>query len=353
MSRLRFCALGAMLIAASAFAQTTRQPLTHETLWMMKRVGTPAPSPDGKWVVFSLTEPSYDEKEQVSDLWIVPADGSSKPRRITASKAGESEVTWAPDSHRIAFSTKREGDEANQIYVLDLNGGEAQRVTSVSTGARSPQFRPDGKAIVFVSSIYPGAADDEANKKIAKERKDRKYNVRVYDSFPIRQWDRWLEERQPHLIVQDLEPGAKPRDILAGTSPVKEPGFAGRVAEGSREDIDAEWSPDGESIVFAATPGATRRLTPNTRTISTASMPTEASRKSSPTPRVTIRARGSAPMERRCSQFSTRTMARSTTSSGSCDSTGPRCPIANWSMTRPSIAPSAHTRSRPIAKRSI
>ena len=258
MSRLRFCALGAMLIAASAFAQTTRQPLTHETLWMMKRVGTPVPSPDGKWVVFSLTEPSYDEKEQVSDLWIVPADGSSKPRRITASKAGESEVTWAPDSHRIAFSTKREGDEANQIYVLDLNGGEAQRVTSVSTGARSPQFRPDGKAIVFVSSIYPGAADDEANKKIAKERKDRKYNVRVYDSFPIRQWDRWLEERQPHLIVQDLEPGAKPRDILAGTSPVKEPGFAGRVAEGSREDIDAEWSPDGESIVFAAT---TRRNT--------------------------------------------------------------------------------------------
>src|SRR5207249_9061928 len=30
-------------------------------------------------------------------------------------------------------------------------------------------------------------------------------------------------------------------------------GFAGRGGEGSREEIDAEWSPDGESIVFAAT----------------------------------------------------------------------------------------------------
>ena len=57
-------------------------PLTHETMWMMKRVGAPMPSPDGKWVVFSLVEPAYDEKDQVSDLWIVPADGSAKPRRF-------------------------------------------------------------------------------------------------------------------------------------------------------------------------------------------------------------------------------------------------------------------------------
>ena len=252
MNRFRIGAVLALLFAAAAFAQT-KQPLTHEALWMMRRVGAPLPSPDGKWVVFSLTEPSYDEKESVSDLWIVPADGSTKPRRITSSKASESDVTWAPDSHRIAFSTKREGDDVNQIYILDLNGGEAQRVTTISTGARSPLFRRDGNAILFTSLVYPGALDDEANKKIAKERKDRKYNVRAYDSFPIRNWDRWLDDKQPHLIVQDLAPGSKPRDILAGTNLVKEPGFAGRTAEGSREDIDADWSPDGESITFAAT----------------------------------------------------------------------------------------------------
>ena len=78
----------------SVSAQTTSQkvPLTHETMWMMKRVGPPVPSPDGKWVVFSLVEPSYDEKDQVSDLWIVPANGSAKPRRLTFTKGGESGV---------------------------------------------------------------------------------------------------------------------------------------------------------------------------------------------------------------------------------------------------------------------
>ena len=89
-------------------------------MWMMKRVGAPVPSPDGKWVVFSLVEPAYDEKDQVSDLWIVPADGSAKPRRLTFSKGGESGVAWSPDSRQIAFSARREGDEVSQIYVLDV-----------------------------------------------------------------------------------------------------------------------------------------------------------------------------------------------------------------------------------------
>ncbi|MDQ6801742.1 MAG: S9 family peptidase [Acidobacteriota bacterium] len=255
MHRIRISAVIALLVAAAAFAQT-KQAITHETLFLMKRVGTPLPSPDGKWVVFPVTEPSYDEKEVVSDLWIVPSDGSAKPHRITSSKGAESDVTWASDSHRIAFSAKREGDDANQIYILDLSGGEAQRVTSLSTGARSPLFRPDGKAVLFTSSVYPGTADDEANKRIAKERKDRKYNVRAFDSFPIKAWDRWLDDKQVHLFVQDPDSASKARDILAGANLVKEPGFAGRTAEGSRDEIDAGWSPDGESIVFAA---ATKR----------------------------------------------------------------------------------------------
>src|SRR5690348_11192753 len=144
------------LIGLSVHAQT-KTPLTHESMWMMKRVGAPVPSPDGKWIVFSLVEPAYDEKDQVSDLWIVSTETGAKPRRLTFTKGGESGVAWSPDSRQIAFGARREGDEASQIYVLDIaNGGEAVRVTSLSTGARGPQWRPDGKALAFVSTVYPG-----------------------------------------------------------------------------------------------------------------------------------------------------------------------------------------------------
>ena len=88
-------------------AAQAKSPVTHEALWLMPRVGAPSLSPDGMSVVMSVTEPAYDEKDQQSDLWLVPADGSAAPRRLTSTKAAESNVAWSPDSHRIAFSTRR------------------------------------------------------------------------------------------------------------------------------------------------------------------------------------------------------------------------------------------------------
>lgn len=250
----RFILLVALCAAFTnvSFAQG-KEVITHESMWLMKRVGGPVPSPDGKWVVFSMTEPAYDEKDQVSDLWIVPADGSAKPRRLTSSKAGEGGTSWSPDSRKIAFSAKRDGDEMAQIYVLNVvEGGEAIRVTNISTGARNPQWRPDGGAILFASSVYPGTMNDEDNKKAAAERKNRKYKARVFDTFPIRNWDKWIDEMQTHLFVQELKDGAKAKDLLAGTKLVAEKGFGGSIGSGN-DEIGAIWTPDGESVVFTAT----------------------------------------------------------------------------------------------------
>ena len=203
----KFCAtvVATCLIAPFAAAAQTpppKRPISHELLWMMKRVGSPVVSPDGKWVVFQVVEPSYETDKAVSDLWLVPSDGREAPRRITNTKAPEEGVAWSPDSRAIAFTAKREGDEVGQVYILNLaEGGEARRLTSLSTGASDPKWRPDGKAILFESSVYPGALDDEANKKIAAEHKARKYNVRVYEHFPVRHWNQWLDERQPTIMV--------------------------------------------------------------------------------------------------------------------------------------------------------
>src|SRR5215475_11244235 len=130
--RITFIAIIITLISGVALAQTKR-PITHEDVWLMKRVGAPVPSPDGKWVAFSVVEPAYDEKDQVSDLWVVPADGSAKPRRLTFTKGGESGLTWSRDGRIVAFSARREGDDVNQIYMIYvLTAGEAIRVTNIS-----------------------------------------------------------------------------------------------------------------------------------------------------------------------------------------------------------------------------
>src|SRR5436189_75913 len=87
----------------------------------------------------------------------------------------------------------------------------------------SPVISPDGRAILFLSMVYPGATTDSANRAAAADRRARKYNARVYDASPIRLWDHWLDERRPSLFVQPLEPGSPARDLLAGSQLVANP----------------------------------------------------------------------------------------------------------------------------------
>ena len=222
-----------------------RKTITHEDLWLMPRVGAPLASPDGKLALFSLTEPPYKKDDAVSDLWIVPTDASATAYRITADKAVESAPAWSADSRRIVFAAKRGDDKQAQLYVLDLSrGGEAQRVTKLSTGAGTPVFSPDGTRLLYTSRVFPDSRNDADNERIAKEEEERKYKARVYTAFPIRFWDSWLDQKQNRLFVQAIGHDA-PRDLLADSKLAKLAGF-------SLANSGARWTPDGKSVLFAA-----------------------------------------------------------------------------------------------------
>ncbi|MET0267139.1 MAG: S9 family peptidase [Duganella sp.] len=252
LSILAFLLSASLAGQAYAASPAPKQAITHEDVWLMKRIGAPAPSPDGKWAVFSVTDPAYDSKEQWSDLWIKSLTDDSPARRLTFSKGGEGAVNWSPDSRQLVFVAKRDGDDAGQIYRIDVaGGGEAQRLTTLTLGARTPKFSPDGKQLLFVSDVFPGAKGEDDIKRIAKERKDRKYTARAYESFPPRFFDKWLDDKQVRLFVMDAAVGAKPRDLLSGTALAALPGFGGGQGD-EGQSLDAIWSPDGATVVFAA-----------------------------------------------------------------------------------------------------
>ena len=252
--KTKFLVLFALTVSVlfAAEAPAAKRAITHEDVWLMKRVGAPVPSPDGKWLVFTITEPAYEAKEQWSDLWIKSLTDDTPVRRLTYSKAGEGSPNWSPDSKKLVFSAKRDGDEAGQLYVLDLaNGGEAERLTTLTLGARQPKWSPDGTQLLFISEVYPGNTDEEAVKKSAKERKDRKFNARAYEQFPPRFWNQWLDDKQVRLFVMDAKPGAKPRDLLTGSKLAALPGFGGSPGEDGQA-LEAEWTPDGRAVILAA-----------------------------------------------------------------------------------------------------
>ncbi|MEP6940231.1 MAG: S9 family peptidase [Rudaea sp.] len=224
-----------------------KKVITHEDLWLMPRVGAPATSPDGRFAVFSIVEPSYKKDETASHLWIVPSDGSAPARRLTASKTPEAGIAWSADSRRIAFSAKRGDDKVAQIWILDLaQGGEAIKATALSTGASAPAFSPDGRRLLFVSEVFPGAKTEVDNERIAKEREERKYRARVYTGFPVRNFDHWIDDKRPHVFVQTIGVN-DPRDLLAGSALAQLPGFSE-----PEDNAAAIWTPDGAAIVFVA-----------------------------------------------------------------------------------------------------
>lgn len=244
----RILSLSTALLLSSGLALTaqTRPALTHETLYGFKRVGAPVPSPDGRWVVFSVAEVGYDPAQDVSDLWVAPGDGSAPPRRLTSNKGGESGPAWSADGTKLAFTARRDGDEASQVYVLDLaRGGDAQRVTNAPTSASTPRWSPDGTRILFQAALWAGATDEESNRKAAAERRAAKSKVRVYDTFPIRNFDVWNDDSAPHLWVVDVDGGRRSRALLAGTTLAALRGFGLRPGYA--------WTPDGQAVVFSAT----------------------------------------------------------------------------------------------------
>ena len=87
--------LSGLVRPLAAHADEKRSP-THEDIWLMKRVGAPQVSPDGRWIVVSVVEPAYDDNAQLSDLWLIDTSARQSSRRLTSTRRPESGVTWSP-----------------------------------------------------------------------------------------------------------------------------------------------------------------------------------------------------------------------------------------------------------------
>lgn len=82
------------------------------------------------------------------DLWIANLDGK-QAKRLTSTPAVESEPHFSPDGNTIAFSSNRSGNTS--VYVMDASGGEAKRLTWHANSALVRGWSKDGKHVLFAS----------------------------------------------------------------------------------------------------------------------------------------------------------------------------------------------------------
>ena len=134
-------------LATSALAQQKR-PMTFTDVMELRCVGSGSISPDGKWVLYTVSIPQWKVGKNYTDIFIAPTDGSAPPRQMTFTKEkNESNPQWARDSKQIAFLSDR--GEKQQVYLMQIDGGEARAVSEHKDGANSFAFSRDGKWLAF------------------------------------------------------------------------------------------------------------------------------------------------------------------------------------------------------------
>ncbi len=234
-----------LLLALAALpAQAAKRPMTAEDLWAMERVAGPALSPDGRWVVFSMTRYSIADNKSDSDLWLVPADGGAPPRRLTWNPGSDSSPAWSPDGKSIAFLSKR-GDPPPQLYLLPMSpeGGEAQPVTRLPVAVEDFRWFPDGRRIALLASTWSDLdADWDAVKKRLDDQKADKVQAKVGDTRLLRYWDEYRTTGQVHHIFA--------ADVATGKVEDLTPGLKREMDFFSRED-GWDLAPDGQEIAYS------------------------------------------------------------------------------------------------------
>jgi len=152
--------LAAILVVSAAtlpFTAHAQRPMNFLDVQEMRSAGSPTPSPDGRWLLHTVTTPDWEEDRSQTDIWLVSVQqGVESARRMTfTTEKNETSPAWAPDGSFFLFSSNRDAPAnasgRNQIYLMRPDGGEARRITNAPEGVSGFSFSPDGPWLVYRS----------------------------------------------------------------------------------------------------------------------------------------------------------------------------------------------------------
>ncbi|MBI5301308.1 MAG: S9 family peptidase [Chloroflexi bacterium] len=220
-----------------------KRAITVDDLFNIRLVFDPQISPDGKTVAFVLTTPDLARDAYHSHIWLVPSDGSASPRQFTFGEGKDRAPRWSPDGKRLAFISDREKDKAEQLCLIAITGGEAQRLTDDANKPSAPVWSPDGTLIAYTSKVV---TQDSKTANGVRDNSDVKSYTRLnYKADGEGLWDyAW---RQVFVFTPLPSPDQKSGEGRGGRgSGVRQ------LTRGAFNHTAPTWSPDSKTLVFAA-----------------------------------------------------------------------------------------------------
>lgn len=216
------------LIAATYLLPISALPaesriLEPQDLAQFRDVGEPRISPDGRWVIYTASNPDVGLEREVSALWLASWDGRQELQLTRGSSASDHGPQWSPDGRYIAFLSDRGNPKkGDQVWLLDFRGGEARQLTDHDGAVADFSWAPDGRRIVFAAEVSPNKSADDTAHPIVIDRLQFKWDQAGY-----------LGSERSHLFLQNLTGGP-----------------ATPLTSGAFNERRPAWSPDGSRIAF-------------------------------------------------------------------------------------------------------
>jgi dipeptidyl aminopeptidase/acylaminoacyl peptidase len=214
------------VIAFTCLGSVQARTLQPQDFAAIHDVGSPQMSADGQWVAYTVRAVDLGKDKRATNLWLAKWDGSSN-RALTFGDKSQFSPRFSPDGKQLAFLSGRGDDEkGDQLWLMDLAGGEARQVTTLKGEVEDFAWAPDGRHLVLVVND-PDPADEEKDK-------DKAEAPIVITRFQFKEDEvGYLTARHSHLFLLDLDGGA----------PVQ-------LTSGDHDEYLPAFSPDGKSIAF-------------------------------------------------------------------------------------------------------
>jgi dipeptidyl aminopeptidase/acylaminoacyl peptidase len=234
----------ASAIIAPVMAQTAvnPHPMTLNDVFRVKDVGNPEVSPDGKWVLYTVSSMDLKKDGRTTDLWMVSWDGKQDIQLTYDYDESVDSPEWSPDGKYISFLSGQKGKvEGTQVWALSRSGGEARQLTDVPKKQgeiKDYQWSPDGKRLLLTVHT-----DGMVSANAFNDPKEKKYIPPiVITRYLFKQDIDGYVTAKSHtfLYLYDLA-GGKARKLTAGDQ---------------YDESDGMWSPDGQEIAFISSHAA-------------------------------------------------------------------------------------------------
>ena len=195
---------------------------------------SPAPIPTGR-IAFA----SGDLEDENFGIYVMDADGSDVSRLTTMAEIEGFPLlpSWSPDGRRMAFESGRDGNL--EIYVTNEDGLGVTRLTNNTAPDVGPSWSPDGQRIAFLS-------ERDGNSEIYVKDVDGLSVTRLTNNTALDAYPSWSPDGRRIVFHSERDGNSEIYVMNADGADVT------RLTNHPESDYSPSWSPDGRRIAFGS-----------------------------------------------------------------------------------------------------